>query len=250
MVRERNTKRKLAAQQDANLPPSLQIPCGADDKCPILRPGIETLKLLGRTKSGDAQRPSCPLGASCIYANAAAADTRTWTRELEIGAGLGRFILARARKNPDTHILGLEIERVRAARIDVAARKEGLTNLSLVCADAAPFLEFCVPPESLAAVYIFFPDPWPRARHEKNRIFNPETIALIHRALARGGVLHAATDHTLYFGRMREVMEPETAAGRFTPASPLIRTEDELTDFELKFLAKGMKVNAAAWEKN
>ena len=255
MVRERNSKRRLAAQQDESLPPTLQIPCGEDDKCPLLRPGIEMLKTLGRTTFGGDGRPVCPCAHSCFFCSGVAAQRQaahsaaaTHTA-LEIGAGLGRFILAKARKNPDRHYIGLEIERVRSARIDVKARKEGLRNISLVCADAAWFLEFCVPPGSLDEIYILFPDPWPRAKHEKNRIFQPDVIALIHRALRRGGVLHAATDHAAYFERMREVMADEVAAGRFAEVAAPVRDEDELTDFELKFLAKGMTVNSAAWEK-
>ena len=248
MVRERNSKRRLAAQQDAGLPPTLQIPCGENDKCPILRPDIGMMKILGRTKFGGENRPLCPRANSCFFDGAESAAPPP-SKVLEIGAGLGRFILAKARKNPDVHYTGLEIERVRAARIDVKARKENLRNISLVCADAAPFLEFCVPPGILDEIHILFPDPWPRSKHEKNRIFCPETITLIKRALRCGGVLHAATDHGDYFARMRGVMKAEVASGYFAEIAPAPRSEDELTDFELKFLAKGFAVNSASWKK-
>ena len=277
MVRERNSSKRLEAQRDESLPPTLQLPCDADDACPILRPDIEMQKLLGRARKAVLQQPchgdtpspspvlspalpSCP-APSCpvrqLFASPALPTPHSSlhtpnslpTPHLEIGAGLGRFILARARNNPDTRIIGLEIESVRSARIDVKARKAGLDNIALVCADAAPFLQFCVPPDSLGAIYIFFPDPWPRARHEKNRIFSAENIALAWRALAPGGLLHAATDHALYFAKMREVMSAETQSRRFAEVPPLVRAEDELTDFELKFLAKGMTVNAASWQK-
>ena len=245
MVRERNSKRRIAAQRDESLPPTLQVTCGADDRCPVLRPNVEMMKRLGRTKFGEENRPACPNAESCFFGKPLFVKHKT--SMLEIGAGLGRFLLAKARKNPEKHHIGLEIERVRTARIDVKARKEGLENISLVCADAAMFLEFCVPPGSLDEVYILFPDPWPRAKHEKNRIFQTEVIALVRRALKRGGVLHAATDHTAYYERMREVMSTETAEGRFAEIEAPKRTEDELTDFELKFLGKGMTVNSAAW---
>ena len=111
------------------------------------------------------------------------------------------------------------------------------------------FLEFCIPPESLDEIYILFPDPWPRAKHEKNRIFAPANIALIHRAIRRGGVLHAATDHEAYFAHMLAVMSTEVSSSRFVPTPSPPRPPDELTDFELKFLAKNMTINSATWRK-
>ncbi len=198
-------------------------------------------KILGRAQLGE--RPQC-LGAKCALQVLVASCKKPM--ELEIGSGHGRFLLARASNNLDTHFIGIEQEVVRIARMDVAARVEGITNLSLVRADAMAVLEFCLPENAMYAVYLFFPDPWPKFRHRKNRIFQQPFIDQVHRVLKVGGSLHVATDHDEYFGCMKEVMLGET---RFVETEPLVRTEDELTDFELKFLAKNKRANAASWRK-
>ncbi len=238
MVRERNSAQRLAAQRDPTLPPTLQLERGL---CRILKPDAEMRKILGCTRNGE--RPQCP-GAGCSLYELIASCTKPL--ELEIGSGLGRFILARAKNNPDVYFIGLEQEAVRVARIDVAARLVGISNLSLVCAEAMAVLEFCLPACCIGAVYLFFPDPWPKARHEKNRIFQRTFIDQIYRVLQDGGYLHVATDHDQYFSNMKEVMVDEK---RFEEAEPLVRTEEELTDFELKFLAKNKRANAASWRK-
>ncbi len=238
MVRERNSAQRLAAQRDPTLPPTLQIERGL---CRILKPDAEMRKTLGCTRQGE--RPLCS-GSGCSLFELIASCRKPI--ELEIGSGLGRFILERTKNNPDVHFIGLEQEAVRVARIDVAARLVGILNLSLVCAEAMAVLEFCLPERSIGAIYLFFPDPWPKARHEKNRIFQKNFIDQIYRVLKGGGYLHVATDHDQYFACMKNVMVDEK---RFEEIKPLVRTEEELTDFELKFLAKNKRANAASWRK-
>lgn len=238
MARDRHATQILASQKNDELPPTRQI---QDGFCRLVLPDVETMKQLGR---GVEPRPKCPGQACGIKAFLA---TCTKPVELEIGSGMGRFLVARATNHPDTHFLGLELEEVRIAKTDVAARMLGLTNLNLIWAEAMVFLEFCLPDASIRAVYLFFPDPWLKWRHRKKRIFNPPFIDQIHRVLQPGGVLHAATDDAPYFTQMREVMAGET---RFTETEPLKRTEDELTDFELKFLSKNTPTNLASWRKN
>lgn len=238
MVRERNSAQKLAAQRNADLPPTLQLEKGL---CRLLYPDAEMRKHLGRAQPGE--RPQC-LGTDCAIQTLVTSCKKPL--ELEIGSGHGRFLLARARNYPDTHYLGIEYEMVRVARIDVMARLAGVSNLSLVCADAMAVLEFCLPAGSINAVYLFFPDPWPKFRHRKNRIFQKPFLDQIYRVLTDGGCFHVATDHDEYFGSIKEVMLDER---RFEEAEPLVRSEEEFTDFELKFLAKNKRANAASWRK-
>lgn len=238
MVRERNSAQRLAAQRDPTLPPTLQLERGL---CRIVKPDATMRKTLGYARNGE--RPTCS-GAGCSLYDLIASCTKPL--ELEIGSGLGRFILERTRSNPGVHFIGLEQEQVRVARIDVAARLAGISNLSLVCAEAMAVLEFCFPACSIGAVYLFFPDPWPKARHEKNRIFQKAFIDQIYRVLTVGGCLHVATDDAPYFTNMKALMLDEK---RFEETKALARTEEELTDFELKFLAKDKQTKAASWRK-
>lgn len=237
MVRDRNATRFVRRQKDANLPPTRQL---EDGLCRLLVPDVDTLIEIARDKEA---RLRCP-GDECAV--------RAFFREcrkpveIEVGSGMGRFLVARAKNNPDTHYLGVELEFPRVAKTDVAARAAGLENLSLLCVQATSLFRYCIPGESVTAVYLLFPDPWPKARHHKNRIFQKPFVDMVHRVLKPGGCLHAATDDVPYFTQMNETMEGDT---RFAPAEPFKRAEDELTDFELKFMAVGKPVNAASWCK-
>jgi len=237
MARDRNAARFLKAQKNPALPPTLQI----DNKsCLILNPDIEMLKTLGRDEAPMLQ---CH-GEGCEILRLFKSCRKPL--EMEIGFGMGRFLTARAKNNPQTHFLGIELEQARVARTDVALRNSNLDNVTLVRAQANSMLRFCIPDSSLNAVYLFFPDPWPKPRHHKNRIFQPLFIDMIHRILVPNGVLHVATDDDSYCAQMREVMENET---RFVEVEPLTRADDELTDFELKFAAKKKATHALSWKK-
>jgi tRNA (guanine-N7-)-methyltransferase len=85
----------------------------------------------------------------------------------------------------------------------------GLQNLRVVRHDAVEVLESMVPDASLAALHLFFPDPWPKKRHRKRRLVQPAFAALAARKLAPGGTLHAATDWPDYAEHMREVFSAE-----------------------------------------
>ena len=239
MVRERQAWRRFAAQCDPGLPPTLQL---EDGLCRLVKLEPEILRALGQAQAGE--RPVCPKAACAIREKLATCGTPV---EVEIGSGLGRFLLARATRHPDTHFIGIEQERVRVARIDVAARKAGLTNVSLIRAEAMTVLEFCLPDASVQAVYLFFPDPWPKPRHHKHRIFQRLFLDHVHRVLIPGGWLHCATDHEAYFDWMMDIMAKEA---RFKVVDPLVRSEEELTDFELKFMANNKRTQAASWRKH
>lgn len=239
MARDRHALQILEAQKNPALPPTCEL---KDGFCRILNSDVEMHKLLGRR---DGPLPTCPETAACAILSLLSVCTKPV--ELEIGSGMGRFLLARAKNHPDTHFIGIELERVRIAKTDVDARAAGVTNISLIRAEAMQLLEFCLPDASISAVYLFFPDPWPKARQEKKRIFKSAFINQLHRVLKRKALLHVATDFAPYFAQMNEVM---AADARFSETEPLQRTEDELTDFELKFLSVNKPTSVASWYKN
>ncbi|MFQ5767162.1 MAG: tRNA (guanosine(46)-N7)-methyltransferase TrmB, partial [Acidobacteriota bacterium] len=118
--------------------------------------------------------------------------------ELEIGCGKGRFLIHSALTLPTRDFLGIErahrFYRVALARTE----KRGLQNLKLVRGDARELLAN-IPASSLRAVHVLFPDPWPKRRHRKRRLFREEFVQGVVRVLAEGGFLNLATDHTEYF---------------------------------------------------
>lgn len=236
MARDRRAASALAAQRDASLPETRELSkCG----CKIPLPDGASLKAWADSGT---PRPVCT--SECEIVEFFKSVQKPV--EIEIGCGMGRFLLSRARSFPETAFLGVELEPVRIARVDVAARKEELANLNVFCAEALPALTQCVPANSVRAVYVFFPDPWPKAKHKRRRLFQANFVDAAHRVLSDGGALYVSTDHAEYFEQMREVMSGET---RFREVAPLKRTEEELTDFELIFLAKSCEVFSAAWKK-
>lgn len=239
MPRDRHIRRALELQRDPSLPPTLELDPGA---CPILRAdGAGKERLERREEPPPACDPACPVRAFFAAARDAGAAV-----ELDVGAGYGRFGRGRAAAHPELRILGIEQEGARVARSDVIARKAGLRNLAYLVGEARYALEFCVPPESVAAVHVLFPDPWPKDRHARNRFFRAPTVALVHRLLRNGGFLHAATDDETYFAQMVATMG---ADARFEAVPPPVRPDAEKTDFELKFLGQGKRVLAASWRK-
>ena len=119
-------------------------------------------------------------------------DSGEW--ELEIGFGRGMFLLERARAAPGSRILGLEIKRKWAYLVGERAQRLGLSNVRVFGADAREVLPRLTPEASLQRVFIHFPDPWWKKRHEKRRLRGPSTFDPVARLLRPGGELFIQTD--------------------------------------------------------
>jgi tRNA (guanine-N7-)-methyltransferase len=124
---------------------------------------------------------------------------------LEIGFGGGEHLLAQAAHNPDTLFIGCEpfINGVAKCLAGIEAQK--LNNIRLFTNDARKLVE-ALPDACLDSVFILFPDPWPKVRHNKRRLVNPQTLSMIARAHKKGGRLLLATDHVDYSVWMLEVL--------------------------------------------
>ena len=114
-----------------------------------------------------------------------------------------------AQAEPDLDVIAVEVYRRGLAQLLSAIDREGVTNIRLIRGDGVDVLEHLFAPESLTGVRVFFPDPWPKARHHKRRLLQPATVALIADRLRPGGVLHAATDHAGYAEQIAEVGDAE-----------------------------------------
>ncbi len=154
--------------------------------------------------------------------------------EIDLGCGKGRFLLARAAKAPETNFLGIDRMLRRIRKVDNRARRLDLGNIRLMRLEAYYAVAHLLPAGAVDAYYIFFPDPWPKAKHEGHRLFNARFLDALHRTLARGGVAHVATDHLPYFEQLSEVFAGDA---RFEPIAPYVPPEDEQTDFERYYIA-------------
>ena len=129
--------------------------------------------------------------------------------------------------------------------------REGVTNIRLVRGDGVDVLEHMFAADSLTGVRVFFPDPWPKARHHKRRLLQPATIALIADRLRPGGVLHAATDHAGYADQIAEAGDAEPRLRRITAGTRglPISVERPDTKYETKARHAGSAVAELLWEK-
>lgn len=162
--------------------------------------------------------------------------------ELELGCGKGRFLAVYAAERPDRDFLAVEWAlrwlRKAARRLERA----GLHNVRLLRTDAKDLLARLVPEASVEAIHVYFPDPWPKRRHRKRRLFDAATPPLLERALVRGGELHVATDVEGYFHEILARMEASTTM-RPLPDRPTAGARR--SSFGIKYLAE----DRALWER-
>ncbi|ODR05080.1 tRNA (guanosine(46)-N7)-methyltransferase TrmB [Mycolicibacillus koreensis] len=177
-------------------------------------------------------------------------------RVLEIGCGTGSATLAMAQAEPDVDVLAVEVYRRGLAQLLSGIDRTGVTNIRLIRGDAVTVLHDLLTTESLTGVRVFFPDPWPKARHHKRRLLQPPVVGLIADRLRPGGVLHAATDHAGYAEQIAEVGDAEPrlrrVEARVSPASPVslpISVHRPTTKYEGKAHDAERAVTDLIWEK-
>ena len=125
---------------------------------------------------------------------------------LEIGFGNGDHLAARAQAEPERDFLGVEVHLPGIGHLLRAAAAANLGNLRVIEQDAVDVLRTRIAPGALDEVQILFPDPWPKKRHHKRRLMQPEFAALVASRMRTGGRLHLATDWAPYAEQMREVL--------------------------------------------
>jgi tRNA (guanine-N7-)-methyltransferase len=163
--------------------------------------------------------------------------------EIEIGTGKGTTLLSLAAADPKADFLGIEVgsKWVRLARS--RAIQAGLTNVRLVAGEAQWILDRYLPPGTVRRFHVYFPDPWPKKRHGKRRLFQATFPPLVARALAPGGEVRVATDHAPYHDQILEVME----AGGFRADAAAVWEEGPVSAFERKYRQQGRAIHRLAF---
>ncbi len=166
--------------------------------------------------------------------------------EIEIGSGRGRFLTDEAAARPGTSFLGAEIEHEYTRIAQARAEKMGLANVRFARLDGKAFVLARVPAGALAALHVFFPDPWPKKRHAKRRLFTPDFVRAAALALVPGGLFRVATDNLPYFEAIREALDAEPllekAAGSEAGWSAG-------TDYERKYEKEGRPMARGIWRR-
>jgi tRNA (guanine-N7-)-methyltransferase len=164
---------------------------------------------------------------------------------VEIGFGNGDALAAMAAAHPENNYLGIEVHRPGVGALLRRVEAEGLGNVRVACSDAVALMQR-VPDGALSAVYLFFPDPWPKKRHHKRRLVQPEFAALLARKLYPGATWHLATDWEDYARHMLAMLS--AAAGFENVAGPgqyAVRPEARpLTRFE----RRGQRLGHGVWD--
>ncbi|HEX5253584.1 MAG TPA: tRNA (guanosine(46)-N7)-methyltransferase TrmB [Mycobacterium sp.] len=167
---------------------------------------------------------------------------------LEIGCGSGISTLAMAKDEPHIDVVAVEIYRRGLAQLLSAIDRDQVSNIRLIRGNALDVLQRLIAPASLTGVRVFFPDPWPKARHHKRRFVQPGTIGLIADRLLPGGVLHVATDHAGYAEHIAEVGAGESLLHPVGPDSALpISIVRPTTKYETKAQEAGSAVTEFIW---
>lgn len=167
---------------------------------------------------------------------------------LEIGCGSGTSTLAMAKEEPGIDVVAVEVYKRGLAQLLCAIDRERVRNIRLIRGNAIDVLQRLIAPGSLTGVRVFFPDPWPKARHHKRRFLQPATVGLIADRLLPGGVLHVATDHPGYAEHIAEVGMGESRLRRADPDDRLpISVRRPTTKYEMKAHEAGSAVAEFVW---
>jgi tRNA (guanine-N7-)-methyltransferase len=167
--------------------------------------------------------------------------------EMEIGVGKGRFLLGAAAADRDRDFFGLEIEAEYAAIVRVRAERAGLPNVRVERLDGKAFVASRLAPGCLAALHVYFPDPWPKKRHHKRRLVDPGWAAAAARALEPGGLLRVASDHAEYWAVIDAVLSAEPLLAKLSEAEAGEWSTG--TNYELKFLRSGRPIRKAVFRR-
>lgn len=171
---------------------------------------------------------------------------RAAPRTLEIGFGNGENLVILAARHPERDFLGVEVHRPGVGHLFLLAEQREISNLRAICHDAVEVLQQQIAPGSLDEILVMFPDPWPKTRHHKRRLIQPEFVALAASRLRAGGVLRLATDWEPYALQMLEVLS----------ANPQLRNLSDSGDYMprdsarvlTRFERRGQRLGHDVWD--
>lgn len=195
----------------------------------------------GMPRFGIAYTPA-PLDLTAVFGRMA-------PKVLEIGFGMGETTAAIARMHPDHDYLALEVHTPGVGALLKLLDEHHLTNVRIIQHDAIEVLEHMLAPLSLDRVHIFFPDPWPKKRHHKRRLIQPEFVSLLVSRLKPGAVIHLATDWADYAEQMLAVLSAEPQLENCAEGFAERPASRPLTKFEQRGVRLGHRVHDLLFRK-
>lgn len=160
--------------------------------------------------------------------------------EVELGFGKGRFMLRSALAHPERRFLGVEVVSKYYRLLEGRARRQGADNLLVVRGEALYLLSTVLPRGFASVLHVYFPDPWPKQRHHKRRLFDPETVDLVLGVLKPGGRLCFATDFLEYGEKVHDILldVPGLTLERRDQPWP----DGARTNYEAKYIEEGRPI--------
>jgi tRNA (guanine-N7-)-methyltransferase len=171
---------------------------------------------------------------------------RTADTVVEIGFGMGGSLIAMAKAAPEINFIGIEVHRAGIGSLVADLHDEQITNVRVAPFDAVEVFKRSIGDNSLAGVQIFFPDPWPKKRHQKRRLIQSEFIHELLKKIKVGGFIHCATDWEDYAEQMLTVLSAETMLSNTHPDSGFTPRPERrpLTKFE----QRGNQLGHGVWD--
>lgn len=165
---------------------------------------------------------------------------------VEIGFGMGASLIQMAQAQPDINFLGIEVHRAGLGSLVADLHDLEITNVRVVAHDAVEIFKTCFAAESIDGVQIFFPDPWPKVRHQKRRLIQTDFVRVLLQAIKSGGFIHCATDWEDYANQMLAVLSAESMLENKDCKHGFLPRPDRrpLTKFE----ARGQRLGHGTWD--
>jgi len=129
---------------------------------------------------------------------------------MEIGFGMGEATAIIAKNHPNNGYIAVDVHPPGIGKLLARIVENNLTNLKVIEDDVHVVLQHMIPDESLDGIHLYFPDPWPKKKHNKRRIVNEGFLSLIHPKIKKGGFIHIATDWVPYAESIQEVFAAST----------------------------------------
>ena len=169
--------------------------------------------------------------------------------EMEIGCGKGGFALERARQYPERNFFAMEWASKYYRHAVDRMERWGIKNIRIMRADARIIVERCMSPACLSALHVYHPDPWPKKRHFKRRLFRPSFVEAVVSALRPGARFSLSTDHAGYFEVIAEVTRAraDLIEVPFEDAEAGFTETRVNTNFEIKYRKQGLSINYLAF---
>lgn len=159
--------------------------------------------------------------------------------EVELGCGDGSFLLRAAQSWPDRNFFGVERLLGRIRKLDRQGRRLGLKNLRALRIEAAYCIQYLLPAASVRVLHVYFPDPWPKLKHQQRRLVQSSFTGLARRVLVPGGRVYLRTDDEVYFDQMRAAFAADPVYHEVTTPPALASLA---TDFEEQFRGRGRTI--------